>query len=245
MDIKMKTVTLQYDNDNRVGVITLNRPEVNNALNETVILELTQVLSELNTKNNKAEIICLKSQGKHFCAGADLEWILNTHDFKLLQNLLHTLKTNAKITVAMIHGAVYGGGIGLISVCDVVLADPDTTFCFPEVKLGLIPALISPYVIPLIGERQAKHYFLTGEVFDAQRAKEINLITEIYNNQDSNNYIKMLLNNSFIARNNIKKLFLEPSPKINTINLEKLLVDSRESVEAQIKIKAFLNNRRK
>ena len=167
-----------------LATVTLNRPDVRNAFNEEVIAELTQAFTQLG---QQADVRCivLAANGPAFCAGADLNWMRRIADYSHAENLLdaaqlaemlRVIHTCPKPTVARIQGDVYAGGMGLAAVCDVAVAVDTAHFCLSEVKLGLIPATISPYVIRAMGARAAHRYFLTAERFDAAEALRIGLV---------------------------------------------------------------------
>ena len=167
-----------------VATLTLNRPEVHNAFDDHLIAGLTTRLRELDHAPD-VRVVVLAGNGKSFSAGADLNWMKrmagfsegeNLRDAVALADLLHTLSALSKPTVARVHGAAYGGGVGLVAACDIAVAGRSASFSLSEVRLGLIPAVISPYVIAAIGERQARRYFLTAERFDAQEALRIGLV---------------------------------------------------------------------
>ncbi len=170
-----------------VAVVTLNRPDLHNAFNETLIAELTEVLNVLDA-DDAVRAVVLAGSGKSFCAGADLNWMKkmagygpaeNLADAQALALMLRTLNGLSKPTVARVHGAAYGGGVGLTACCDIAIAAIEASFALSEAKLGLIPATISPYVIEAIGARAARRYFLTGERFDAAEAYRIGLVHDI------------------------------------------------------------------
>lgn len=172
---------------NGIGILTLNRPEVHNAFNETMIAELTEALQQLGADDGVRAIV-LTGNGASFCAGADLNWMKkmaaysraeNLADASALARMLQTLNDVPKPTVARIHGATYGGGVGLTACCDIAIAAAEATFALSEAKLGLIPATISPYVIEAIGARQARRYFLTAERFEAAEAFRLGLVHDI------------------------------------------------------------------
>ncbi len=178
-----------------VATITLNRPEVHNAFNAEVIERLSDVLEDLSGADGVRAVL-LKAVGKSFSAGADLNWMKhaatfseaeNLEDARALSQMLHRLNTLPKPTVALVQGAAFGGGVGLMAACDMVIAVKDAAFSLSEIKLGLIPATISPYVIAAIGERQAGRYFLTGERFDADEARRIGLVHEVVEDIDALN----------------------------------------------------------
>jgi len=172
---------------NAVAILTLNRPEVHNAFNETLIAELTAALRTLDADATVRAVV-LAGAGESFCAGADLNWMRKMAGFSRAQNLadaealaamLATLNGLAKPTVARVHGASFGGGVGLVACCDIAIADQNAIFAFSEARLGLIPATIAPYVIEAIGARAARRYFLTAERFTAAEAFRLGLLHDL------------------------------------------------------------------
>jgi methylglutaconyl-CoA hydratase len=170
-----------------VATVTLNRPELHNAFDEALIARLTAAFVSLDD-NPDVRVVVLAGEGKSFCAGADLNWMKrmaafdhdeNLADATALATMLRTIYACSKPTIARIHGAAYGGGVGLVSACDIAVCVPGATFALTEAKLGLIPATISPYVMEAIGPRQARRYFLTAERFDAAEALRIDLVHEV------------------------------------------------------------------
>lgn len=164
--------------------ITLNRPEKNNAFDERMIQQLTRAI-QTAIENDAVHVLVLTGEGRHFSAGADLAWMQrmatageaeNEKDAFELAKLLQLLYHCPKPTLVQIQGVAYGGALGLIAACDIAIAAADAQFCFSEVKLGLMPAVISPYVIRAIGPRAAKRWFITGEAFSAEQAEQIQLI---------------------------------------------------------------------
>jgi methylglutaconyl-CoA hydratase len=184
----MPNSTLRTEiSDAGIATVTLNRPEVHNAFNEILIAELTAKLAQLGA-DRQVRVVVLAGEGRSFCAGADLDWMRRTAAYSREENLedalkaaemLRTLNQLPKPTVAAVHGAAFGGGVGLIACCDIAIAADSATFSFSEVRLGLIPAVISPYVIAAIGERQARRYFLTAERFPAAEARRFGLVHEV------------------------------------------------------------------
>lgn len=177
------------DSERHDGVLWLwlNRPAVNNAFDDRVIAQLTAALDAAATDDTVRAVV-LGGRGKHFSAGADFHWMQrmveldhagNVADAMELARLMRTLHELPKPTVALVQGAAYGGAVGLACCCDIVLAADNATFCLSEVKLGLIPAVISPYVIAAMGARQATRWFLTAEVFDARQAQAIGVAHEV------------------------------------------------------------------
>ena len=172
---------------NGVARITFTRPELHNAFNDRLILELTAVLRGLES-DERVRLVTLAARGKSFSAGADLNWMKamagfskerNEADAKALAELMYVLDRLSKPTLALVQGAAYGGGVGLIACCDIALACESATFSLSEVKLGLIPAVISPYVVATIGRRAARRYMLSGERFSAWEAHRLGLVQEV------------------------------------------------------------------
>ena len=167
--------------------ITLTRADVHNAFNDTLIAKLTAALEGMGS-DPRVRIVVLAAQGRSFSAGADLNWMKamavnseaeNLEDAQKLATLMKTLNELPKPTIALVQGAAYGGGVGLAACCDITLAAEEARFCLSEVKLGLIPAVISPYVIAAIGEKAARRYFLSGEPFSAWEAQRLGLVQEV------------------------------------------------------------------
>jgi methylglutaconyl-CoA hydratase len=172
---------------NTIAIIVLNRPDLHNAFNETLIAELTDTLVALDGDEGVRAVV-LAGAGKSFCAGADLNWMKkmaghghaeNLADANALAHMLRTLYGLSKPTIARVHGTAMGGGVGLVACCDIAVAAQEATFAFSEGKLGLIPATIAPYVIEAIGARQARRYFVTAERFTAAEAFRIGLVHDI------------------------------------------------------------------
>jgi methylglutaconyl-CoA hydratase len=167
--------------------VTLARPARHNAFDEHLIAELTAALKDCE-RDDAANTVVLSADGKNFSAGADLEWMrrasAQTHEQNLadaqgLATLMRTLDELAKPTIALAHGATFGGGVGLVACCDIAIAATDATFCFSETRLGLIPAVISPFVIAAIGSRNARRYFQTAEAFGVDIARAMGLVHEV------------------------------------------------------------------
>jgi methylglutaconyl-CoA hydratase len=167
-----------------VATITLNCPEVRNAFNDEMIAELTRAFVDMGGRKS-VRCIVLAAEGKAFCAGADLNWMRRMADYSHAENLsdaaqlaemLRVIYECPKPTIARIQGDVYAGGMGLVAACDMAVSVDTANFCLSEVKLGLIPATISPYVIRAMGARAAHRYFLTAERFDAQEALRIGFV---------------------------------------------------------------------
>jgi len=178
---------LQTEISEGIATIRMNRPEVHNAFDDVLIAALTAELRRLD-ELPEARVIVLAANGKSFSAGADLNWMRrmanysreeNLRDAMALAELMRTLDGIKKPTIARVQGAAFGGGVGLIACCDIAIASTEAGFSLSEVRLGLIPSVISPYVIAAIGEREARRYFLTAERFDAVEARRIGLVHEV------------------------------------------------------------------
>ncbi|CEG57364.1 enoyl-CoA hydratase-related protein [Legionella fallonii] len=241
----------------RVCLLTINRINKHNAFDNQLLAEMQKQLdSAIN--NSDVRVIVLKANGKHFSAGADLAWMQsmalfseeeNLKDAMVLGNLMHCLNQSPKPTIAMVQGSAFGGGAGLAAACDIAIAAESARFCFSEVKLGLIPAVISPYVVKAIGVRAAKMLFMSAEVFDAKRAMSLNLVQHCVPEEEllefTLKYAQQISNNAPEAVQLSKKLVHDVSGK--TIDKElvyhtaSLIARKRVSAEGQQGLKAFLN----
>ncbi|HEX7054619.1 MAG TPA: enoyl-CoA hydratase/isomerase family protein [Burkholderiales bacterium] len=170
-----------------VARVTLNRPEVRNAFDDALIAELARTFRELDA-DPETRVVVLAGNGPAFCAGADLNWMKrmagygheeNLRDAAALAAMLSALDRMRKPTLARVHGPAFAGGTGLVAACDIAVGTPRAKFCFSEAKLGLSPATIGPYVIRAIGERAARRYFLSAEVFGAEEALRIGLLSAL------------------------------------------------------------------
>jgi methylglutaconyl-CoA hydratase len=170
-----------------IARVTLNRPEVRNAFDDALIASLTQKFTELD-RDASVRVVVLAGNGPAFCAGADLNWMKrmagygyddNLRDARGLAEMLSTLDGLDKPTIARVQGPAFAGGTGLVAACDIAVGTPEAKFCFSEAKLGLSPATISPYVMRAIGARAASRYFLTAEVFDAEEALRIGMLSAL------------------------------------------------------------------
>lgn len=247
--------------DNNVGIVTLtlNRPEVRNALNETLIVSLIQELDRLET-DSTVKLVVINSLGDNFCAGADLNWMqqslnydeaANTEDAIILSTLMRKLNSLPKPTVCITQGAVYGGGIGLVACCDISIAIDTTKFCFSEVKLGLAPAVIEPYIVNAIGNKAARRWMLTAEIFDAKQAEQMGLVNQVITAKQLPDVLgkleQQIRNNGQHACAATKELLIknldynDPHSESFTTRLIAKLRSSREGQEG---IRAFLEKRK-
>ena len=243
-----------------VARITLNRPEVHNAFNDDLIAELTAALVRLE-QDPAVRAVVLAAAGKSFSAGADLNWMKrmagyseeeNRADARGLAGLMRSLNELAKPTVALVQGAAYGGGVGLVACCDIAIAATRASFCLSEVKLGLIPAVISPYVIAAIGERSARRYFVTAERFDAETALRLGLVQEVVAPEEleaaGRRVLEALLAGGPEAQAAAKRLVRDMAGRpIDDALVEetaKRIAEVRAGDEAREGISAFLEKRR-
>jgi len=198
----MQTI-IATKSDNGVLTLTMNRADVHNAFDTTMISELTNALAEADQADDIRAVV-ITGSGSSFSAGADMNWMRslvtasqedNEQDALRLATLMRTLNYLSKPTVARINGPAFGGGLGLIAACDITIAVDSALFGLTEARLGLAPAVISPYVIRRIGERNARRYFLTGERFDSQQAQSIGLIQQTVVKNDLDGALESVLGN--------------------------------------------------
>ncbi|MBB5504530.1 enoyl-CoA hydratase/isomerase family protein [Paraburkholderia atlantica] len=182
----MQYETLKLEVAGQLATVTLNRPDVRNAFNETMIAELTAAFTALDTRDDVRAVV-LAANGKAFCAGADLNWMKkmsgysddeNRADAMRLAGMLSAVYRCNKPVIARVNGDAYAGGMGLIAACDIVVAVDSAHFCLSEARLGLIPATIAPYVIRALGEQASRRYFVTAEAFDCATALRLCLVSE-------------------------------------------------------------------
>ncbi len=172
--------------DGRIAHVTINRPELHNAFNDVVIAELTTAMRELGARSD-VRVIVLRSEGRSFCAGADIHWMKRMVDYSVAENIadatemaemLRAIRECPRPVVARVHGACIGGGVGLAAAADIAVTIEKAVFCLSEVKLGILPAVISPYVLEKIGPGHMRRYALTAERFDGREARRIGLVAE-------------------------------------------------------------------
>ncbi|WP_226647024.1 enoyl-CoA hydratase/isomerase family protein [Microbulbifer variabilis] len=242
-----------------VATVTLNRPEIHNAFDDELIHELATTFDTL-AQNPAVRVLVLASNGKSFSAGADLNWMKrmatyseeeNRRDAAALAAMLYKLDTFPAPTIARVQGAAFGGAVGLVSCCDMAVASERASFCLSEVKIGLLPATISPYVINAIGTRHARRYFVTAERFSAERAEQIGLVSEVCAEGDLDLHVQKLVN--AIADNGpkavamAKQLAMSMSNRVINDELQgqtsALIAAVRVSPEGQEGLSAFLEKR--
>lgn len=242
-----------------VGYITLTRPEIHNAFDDKLIGELTEAFTAMEN-NAEVEVVVLRAEGKSFSAGADLNWMRrmadysweeNYQDSQALATLMNTIYNMSKTTVCQVQGAAFGGGVGLVACCDIVIASERASFCLSEVKLGLIPAVISPYVVKAMGERQAQRYFTTAERFKADKAAEYGLVHEVIAEESliekTNEMITTLLSNGPQAVKAAKSLIRAVANQTIDQSLmdetARRIADIRASEQGKEGLNAFLEKR--
>lgn len=246
-------------NDRGVATLSLNRLRLHNAFDDALIADLTQGLEQL-AANDEVRLVILASEGKSFSAGADLNWMKrmaqysyeeNLADANALAKLLKTLNFLPKPTIARVQGAAFGGAVGLVSCCDMAVASTRASFSLSEVKIGILPATISPYVIAAIGQRAARRYFTTGERFSAQTAAQLGLVSEVVEEGDLdqavNQLVGSLLANSPAAIAAAKQLVFNVADRPIDDELiaqtSEAIAKIRVSDEGQEGLSAFLEKR--
>ncbi|MCA1247676.1 enoyl-CoA hydratase/isomerase family protein [Massilia sp. MS-15] len=256
----MEYQTLTVSIDDKVAAVTLNRPDLRNAFNEHAIAELALAFEELGRMETVRAIV-LAANGPAFCAGADLNWMKkmagyshseNQQDAARLADMLRTIYLCPKPVVAKVQGDCYAGGMGLVAACDIVVASELAHFCLSEVKLGLIPATISPYVIKAMGEQASRRYFLTAERFDAIEARRIGFAHEVVAPEALDatvaGIVKALVGNSPNAVREAKKLVREvvgqPVDDALLLDTAGRIAEIRASLEGREGVASFLEKRK-
>lgn len=246
-------------NDLGVARVTLNNPDKHNAFDDAVILELTKIFEKI-AEQDDIRVMVLASTGKSFSAGADLSWMKrmanysyeeNLADANTLATMLKTLNFMPQATIAKIQGATFGGAVGLASCCDIVVASTKANFCLSEVKLGLIPATISPYVVAAIGQKASRRYFQTAELFSASKAQQLGLVDEVVEltalDSEVQNITNTLLKNAPNAMRQAKRLAFDVTNQaINDellANTSERIAKIRASDEGQEGLSAFFEKR--
>ena len=242
------------------ATVALNRPEVHNALDAEMGEQLITTLKSLEA-NRKVRAVVLMGQGKSFCAGADIAYMRKVAGFTKEQNrkaayrsaqMFHTLYTLKKPTIARVHGAVRGGGVGLVAACDIAIGSRDATFRLSEVRLGIVPAMISPYVVAAIGERYARRYAISGEEFDSAEAYRIGLLHDLVELEELNPRIGNVLADLYCggpqaivaAKQLVRKVAHAPLTAQVVADTADTIAEIRSSAEAQEGLGAFLEKRK-
>ena len=255
----MKLERLELEAEDGVARVWLNRPETRNAFDGLMVTELRKVVGDLGA-DTSVRVIVVGGRGKVFCAGADLEWMKamatfgredNLREAGEMAELFSAISASPKPVVARVHGAALGGGAGLVAACDIAVAALGTRFGFTEVRLGLIPAVISPYVVGRIGESAARELILTGERFDATRAHEIGLVRAAVPVEDLDaavdDRVQALLQAGPRALAEAKALLRlvagRPAEDVRADTIERI-ASVRASAEGQEGLRAFLEKRK-
>jgi len=257
----MADETVLMDIDERgVATLTLNRPEIHNAFDDLVISRFIELLDEIEN-NDGIRVVVLRSTGKSFSAGADLNWMRrmaantyeeNLEDASRLALLMKKLNFLPRPTIALVQGAAFGGAVGLVACCDIAIASERAKFSFSEVKIGITPATISPYVVAAIGERAARRYFQTAERFDSAEAFRLGLVQRVVPHDELDgahiDLIDAILTNSPAAVKAAKDLVFRVSRgKIDVEMIEdtsRRIAKIRVSDEGQEGLKSFLEKRK-
>lgn len=256
----MSNLVLTNIDERGVATVTLNNPEKHNAFDDTIIASLTETFNEIANIDG-VRVMVLASTGKSFSAGADLGWMKrmasysyeeNLKDANLLAKMLHALNFMPIPTIAKVQGAAFGGAVGLASCCDMVVASEKSSFCLSEVKLGLIPATISPYVVNAIGLKASRRYFLTAERFFADKAQQLGLVDEIASlenlDDEVEKLIALLLANGPLAVKQAKQLAFDVTYQDVTPELmsetSKRIAAIRVSEEGQEGLNSFFEKRK-
>ncbi len=239
--------------------LTLNREAKRNAFDDVLIAEFVEALTAL-AADTTVKVLVLKGAGSVFCAGADLNWMQrmaqytfeqNQQDADQLAELMYRLNAMPQPVIAVVQGAAFAGGMGLLACCDIVLATPETQFCLSEVKLGLIPAVIAPFLLARMGAKATRRYALTAEIFSAQEAKAMHLIDEIVEDRQlqerSEILVQQLLKNSSAAMQAMKSLLRDIDPLLPAVREKcvQAIAKCRVSQEAQERMQKFLTERGK
>ena len=255
----MEYTTLRYEKDGQIARVTFNRPEIHNAFNAIVITEMSGLLTEIG-KDDDIRLVLLTGEVKSFCAGADLNWMrevvsqsfeANLRESNALADLFHQVYTFRRPVVGRINGAAIGGGTGFVAVCDIAIAARSAKFSFSEVKIGVVPACIGPYVIKKMGEGKARELFITGERMSAERALEVGLVNKVVDDDQLDAEIDKLLTSILTSGPEavaVAKRLVSEVPGMTPDQFKpftaEMIARLRVSDEGQEGMDAFLNKRK-
>ncbi len=245
--------------DDGIAYLTINRPEKRNAFDDTMIASLLHYLDEAK-KNHVIRALVIRGTGEHFCAGADVVWMQkmaqytqeeNFQDAMQLGSLMHQLFYFPKPTLAVVQGSAFAGGAGIAACADIVIAADNAKFCFSEVRLGLVPAVISPFVSYKMGHSNTQRYFLTAEVISANVAKELGLCHVVASETELDNYLQQFLRNikrsgpraSTAVKSLLRSIYARPIDHIVLETTAHHIATLRVSPEGQEGLNAFLEKR--
>lgn len=254
------TDLVRIERDQDVARVTLNRPELNNALNRKLIEDLRSAFENIAADRSIATMV-LAGEGKSLCAGADISAMReagtytreeNIADAMPLVRMLSALDRMPQTTIGRVHGPIYGGGVGVVAACDIAIGTSSATFCLSEVRLGIVPGMISPYVLRAIGERTARRYFQTAEVFDAREAMRIGLLHEVVEPDALDERIAKLLKQLKSAAPGARAIAKKLAGDIAGRTIDEalmnetaqLIADVRAKPEAREGLSAFLEKRK-
>jgi methylglutaconyl-CoA hydratase len=254
------TDLVRIERDHDVARVTLNRPEMNNVLDEALIEALRSAFVTIAGDRTISTMV-LAGEGKSLCAGADINWMRraatysredNIKDAMSLVRMLSALDSMPQTTIGRVHGPIYGGGVGVMAACDIAIGSSAATFCLSEVRLGIVPGMISPYVLRAMGERTARRYFQTAEVFDAREAMRVGLLHEVVEPEMLDERIGKLLKQLKAAapgaRAVAKRIAVDVAGrKIDETLMNEtaqLIADARAKPEAREGLTAFLEKRK-
>lgn len=257
--LEEKFSTIRCVTEGPVAKVILNRPEVHNAFNDIMITELLQVFSKLHDARD-VRVVIFTGEGKSFCAGADLNWMKRVKDYSFEENLRESLDISELMysiyslplpTIARVNGAAVGGGMGFVATCDIAVAASDARFSLSEVKLGLVPACISPYVIRKAGEGACREFMLTGERLTAEKAMRLGLVNEVVKPAELDNAVSGFVERLVSSGPNaiaICKELLRKVPAMSLDEAKKMTAEAianlRVSDEGQEGMRAFLEKRK-
>lgn len=255
----MSYTTVSLRKDGRIARVTFCRPEIHNAFNSTVITEMSDVFAKIET-DKEIRVVLLTGEGKSFCAGADLNWMRSVVDQTYEQNLaesnalaelFYQMYTCPRPIVGRINGAAIGGGTGFVAVCDIAIAAESAKFSFSEVKIGVVPACIGPYVIKKLGEGKARELFITGERMKAARAYEVGLVNKVVPDDQLDSEVDTLVQSILTSGPNAvatAKRLVSEVPAMTPDQFKpytaEMIAKLRLSDEGQEGMSAFLNKRK-
>jgi methylglutaconyl-CoA hydratase len=259
LPIRMNFETLSVEIDQAIARVTLSRPEVHNAFDEVMLAELLELFTGL-AKNKEVRVVILTGAGKSFCAGADIKWMQkmvkysyreNLADAMVLANAMNALYSLPQATIARVNGASIGGGMGLVTACDIAIASDTAKFSLSEVKIGLVPACIAPYVIRKVGVGKAREFFITGERLNADRALEAGFVNRVVPPDKLDETVEAIVQQLLSSGPNaiaMAKELLDKTPGLpweeaKRYNAE-LIAKMRISAEGQEGCSAFLEKRK-
>ncbi|MEA3443200.1 MAG: enoyl-CoA hydratase-related protein [Bacteroidota bacterium] len=252
--------TILFEKQDDLGIVWLNRPNIHNAFNETMITELLDVFTWLN-KQDDIRVVILRGKGKSFCAGADLNWMRDVANYSFeqnydeslnLSNCFYSIYTCSKPTIALVHGAAIGGANGLLAACDFAYSDDNTTFSLSEVKIGIVPACISPYVTKRVGEYGSKELMITGKRFKGPEAAHHRLVNKSLTSEELDNHVNsvidLLRTSGPKAMSQCKSLLFNIANKWDMdtaiVKTAEMIAEIRASKEGQEGMAAFLEKRK-